>query len=86
MALYMLLTGPRKEWINDLAWKYGLCLTLLHHMWRLRKFDGKGIRVTSPVLLRGASTRVLMPLQRSAAKVLKPPPGLEQHLPTLGTA
>lgn len=46
-ALYVHLSGPRKEWINDLAWKSCLHLTLLHHTWRLRKFDGKGIRVTS---------------------------------------
>lgn len=86
MALYMHLTRPRKEWINDLAWKYSLHLTLLHHMWRLRTFDGKGIKVTSTVLVRGVSTTVLVLPQKSAAEVLEPPPGVEQHLPTLGTA
>ena len=86
MALYMHLTGPRKEWINDLAWKYGLHLTVLHHMWKLRKFDGKGIKVTSTVLLRVTSTKVLVVSQKTAAEVLEPLSGLEQHVPMLGTA
>lgn len=82
----MHITGPRKEWINDLAWKYSLHSTLLHHMWRLRKFDGKAIRAPSPVLLRGASTKVLVLPQKLAAEVFEPSPGLERHVPMLGTA
>lgn len=63
-----------------------VCIWLLHHTCRLRKFNGRVIKVNSTMLLRGTSTKVLMLPQKLAAEVLRPPPRVEWYLPRLATA
>lgn len=68
-----------------------LRLTLLHHMQRLGKLDGKDTRAASSVLLRHESTIIPVLSQKSAAQGLQPlcwaeQPPQEKLLPTLAWA